>query len=209
MPEEQAPNPVRVIDRRRFQDDGEPRPEEGVGQGGGAVPAPERAPETPADPRDAQLAAQSARIDELTRAYAKLVEDNKAFRSRLEREQARVLEAERVNVVQALLEALDELERAFSAVTGAGAGEGLAGSLKEGVRLTLDLLNRKVAALGAERIETEGKPFDPQTAEAIDAVPVMDAEQDGRVLSEIRSGYRMGGRVLRPARVRVGRLARA
>jgi molecular chaperone GrpE len=40
-------------------------------------------------------------------------------------------------------------------------------------------------------------------------IAVADAEQDGLALVEVRPGYRIGERVLRPARVRVGRLARA
>lgn len=162
------------------------------------------------DPRDAQLAAQAARIDELARAYAKLLEDNKAFRQRLEREQARVLEAERASLAQWLLEATDDLERALSAVAGAGAATGGAlGALEDGVALSLAKLHQRIAALGAERIPVAGRPFDPVVAEAIDTVAVSDLEQDGLVLQEIRSGWRVGERVLRPARVRVGRLARA
>jgi molecular chaperone GrpE len=193
---------VKVTDRRRFTPDGEPI--EKAEEGGG-----ERAA-SGEDPRDALAARQEARIDELTRAYAALVEDNKSFRQRLEREKARVLEAERASVAQALLEAADDLERALAAVTGAGdtGGDALR-SLAEGVRLSLSGLHKRILDLGAERIEVAGRPFDPHVAEAIDTVTVGDAEQDGVVVAEVRSGYRIGERVLRPARVRVGRLARA
>jgi molecular chaperone GrpE len=209
---------VKVTDRRRFTAEGEPLAER---EGPGAAPAPAGAPPDPgegqpaeaggpADPRDAQLAAQAARIDELTRAYAALVEDNKAFRGRLEREKARVVEAERASVAQALLEASDDLERAVAAVSGAAesGGEALQ-NLAEGVRLSLGALQRRIAALGAERIQMAGRPFDPHLAEAVDTVAVADASQDGLVLQEVRAGYRIGDRVLRPSRVRVGRLARA
>ena len=143
----------------------------------------------------------------IQRAYAALVEDNKAFRQRLERERQRVLEAERAEVAQALLEAADDLERALSAVGDAQEGE--LRSLVEGVRLSLGVLQRRIAAVGAERIPVVGLPFDPHVAEAVDAVPIADAAQDGLMLQEVRAGYRLGGRLLRPARVRVGRLARA
>jgi molecular chaperone GrpE len=186
---------VKVNDRRRFTPEGDPlepaEPAQGGPEGGGAE-----------DPR---VAEQAARIDELTRAYAALVEDNKAFRQRLEREKARVLEAERSALAQALLEAADDLERALAAVSGAEA----AGSLAEGVRLSLGTLHQRIARLGAERIPVLGLPFDPHVAEAIDTVTVGDAEQDGRVVQEIAPGWRIGERVLRPARVRVGRVARA
>jgi molecular chaperone GrpE len=195
---------VKVTDRRRFTPEGEPVERE-----------PDVAREADAGPEgggtaggrgeDPRVAEQAARIDELTRAYAALVEDNKAFRQRLEREKARVLEAERVALAQTLLEAADDVERALAAV----GGDEATGPLAEGVRLSLATLHQRIARLGAERIQVLGEPFDPHVAEALDVVTVGDADQDGRVVQEIRAGWRIGDRVLRPARVRVGRLARA
>jgi molecular chaperone GrpE len=204
---------VKVTDRRRFTPDGEPiertegpRDEERAPDPGAPAGEEERA--APGD--DPRLARQEARIDELTRAYAALVEDNKSFRQRLEREKTRVLEAERASVAQALLEAADDLERALAAVTGAGeTGSDALRNLAEGVRLSLSGLHKRILDLGAERIDVAGRPFDPHVAEAVDTIAVADAEQDGLALVEVRPGYRIGERVLRPARVRVGRLARA
>lgn len=208
------PDEVKVVDRRRFRADGEPAEADGSEQAGASAPvggAEEDAPgrSAPGDDRS-RLAAQASRIDELSRAYAALVEDNKAFRGRLERERDRVVEAERASVAQALLEAADDLERALAAVSGAREGQGGAlHTLAEGVRLSLAGLQKRIADLGAERIQVVGERFDPRVAEAIDAVPTHDAAEDDVVVQEVRPGYRIGERVLRPARVRVGRLARA
>lgn len=194
---------VKVVDRRRFRQDGEPLDAPGAG-----APQDEAGPAPGAV--EARLSEQAARIDELTRAYAALVEDNKAFRQRLERERARVIDAERAGVAQTLLEATDDLERALAAASAPGeATDERLGHLIEGVRLSLSVLHQRVAALGAERIPTLGQPFDPHVAEAVDTVPVGDPSQDGLVVQEIRAGYRVGDRVLRPARVRVGKVARA
>jgi molecular chaperone GrpE len=199
----------KVTDRRRFTAEGEPVPE--------AEPARAReepaaqAPSTEAqEDRDRRLADQSARIDELSRAYAALLEDNKAFRQRLERERMRVVESERAAIAQALLEAADDLERALAAVSGAtdGGGDALR-SLVDGVRLSLGGLHKRIADIGAVRISVAGQPFDPRVAEAVDTVPVAAEEQDGLVVQEVRPGWRIGDRILRPARVRVGRIARA
>jgi len=207
---------VKVVDRRRFRADGQP-----VEAEAGAPPAPPagaepiapgaQAPGEPAvpDDRDARLAVQATRIDELSRAYAALVEDNKAFRQRMEREKARVLEAERTGIAQTLLEAADDLERALSAVGSADGKDRTLANLVEGVRLSLAAIHKRIAELGAERIAVAGQPFDPRVAEAVDTVAVADAAQDGLVVQEVRAGYRVGERILRPARVRVGRLARA
>ncbi|HUL58978.1 MAG TPA: nucleotide exchange factor GrpE [Anaeromyxobacteraceae bacterium] len=209
-------NQVKVVDRRRFRPDGGPMEEEAGGPpgptegeaGAGRAAGEERA--VGADPRDAVLAAQAARLDELSRAYAALVEDNKAFRARQERERTRLVEAERASVAQGLLEAADDLERALAAVSGVGGSQGEAlRTLVDGVRLSLGGLRKRIGELGAQRLTVVGEPFDPRFAEAVDTIAVADQEQDGVVLQEVRSGYRIGDRVLRPARVRVGRLARA
>ena len=208
---------VKVTDRRRFDAEGEPlAPGEAgdrapAGQAGaGAERAEPAAGEGGSDPRDERLAEQAARIDELSRAYAALVDDNKAFRQRMEREKVRVIEAERASVAQALLEAADDLERALAAVSGSHDGEGPAvRGLVEGVRLSLGALHKRIAEIGAVRIPVSGQPFDPRVAEAVDTVAVASADQDGLVVQEVRAGWRIGDRVLRPARVRVGRLARA
>jgi molecular chaperone GrpE len=192
---------VKVNDRRRFTPEGDPIP--GADAEAAATPAEAAAPAPAPDPRDATLAQQQARIDELLRALAATVEEGKAARGRMEREKTRVLEAERAQIAQVLLEAVDHLELALGAAGAAG------GPLVDGVRLTLSSLAKKVSELGAERIAVVGHPFDPHLAEAIDLVPVADAAQDDVVVEELRAGYRIGERILRPARVRVGRFARS
>jgi molecular chaperone GrpE len=201
---------VKVVDRRRFSQDGDPiepgpaEPEEGSAasqKSEAQLPAP--------DERDTTIESQAKRIDDLTRAYAALVEDNKGFRSRLERENARVVESERAGLAQVLLEAADDLERALAAVSGAGAQTDTFKTLLDGVRLSLGTLHKRIAELGAQKIPVMGKRFDPRVAEAVDTVPVGDAAQDNVVLHEVTPGYRIGDRVLRPARVRVGQLAQA
>jgi molecular chaperone GrpE len=201
---------VKVTDRRRIRVDG-------GGEGAAEAPRPEAeaaagaSPEAAGtDPRDARLAEQEARIEEVSRAYATLLEDNRSFRARLEREKSRVLDSERGRLAQALLDAADDLERALSAVSGAGEVQGDAvRTLADGVRLSLAGLHKHIADLGAERIPVVGLRFDPRVAEAVDTVPISDEALDEQVLHEVRAGWRIGDRILRPARVRVGRLARA
>lgn len=196
---------VKVTDRRRFTPEGELLPDSIGGPGAGAQDDPSTAP--PPGERDEKLGTQAARIDELMRAYAALVDDNKAFRQRMEREKARVVEAERATIAQALLEASDDLERALASV-GTSSGQALK-MLVEGVQLSLAAIRKRIFELGAERIPVLGLPYDPQVAEAVDMVAVTDASQDGRVVEEVRAGYQIKERVLRPARVRVGRFQKS
>jgi molecular chaperone GrpE len=142
---------------------------------------------------------QAARLDEVLRAYSRLQQEREDFRRRLERERDRVLDVERGNVALVLLEAVDELDRSLAAAPPE------CGAVTEGVRLIRDGLLRRALAGGIQRLEVLGQPFDPAMHEAVDVVSCDRAEDDGRVVEEIRAGYRQGERVLRPARVRVGR----
>lgn len=204
MPEDRADGggervEVKVNDRRRFSPDGEARPED-------AASPPEAT--SPPEERDARLVAAEARVEELLRAYAAQVDEQKAFRARMEREKQRVLDAERAQVAQALLDSMDELERALAAAGAPEPGTPLA-HVVEGVRLSLAAIAKRVAEMGAERLSVVGQPYDPRVAEAVDLVPVSDAARDQVVVDEIRPGYRIGDRILRAARVRVGRLVQA
>jgi molecular chaperone GrpE len=200
---------MKVIDRRRLRPDGE----ENTEADGPAWPDPAAAAPPPAEaPPDlaAQLEAQAARIEELSRAYARQLDDNQAFRQRTEREKERLLEAGKARVVQALLESHDELQRAYRASRAAPGPEAPAlRDLREGVRLTLGGLEKRIAELGVERIEVLGARYDPRLAEAVDLVAVADPARDGTVVEEVLPGWRLGDRVIRPARVRVGQLPRA
>ncbi|MHB8417226.1 MAG: nucleotide exchange factor GrpE [Myxococcales bacterium] len=148
---------------------------------------------------ESRVAEQAARLDEVLRAYSRLQQERDDFRRRLERERDRVLDVERGNVALGLLEAIDELDRSIASAPPECA------AVADGVRLIRDGLSRRVAAGGIQRFEVLGQPFDPAVHEAIDLVSCDRAEDDGRVVEEIRAGYRQGDRVLRPARVRVGR----
>lgn len=204
---------VKVTDRRRFTPTGEPLDDGGAREAElppNAPPPRATAAAGEPDDRDRKVAEQALRIEELSRAYAALLDDNKGFRQRLEREKGRLVEAERASVAQALLETADDLERALAAVSGsADAGSEALRSLVDGVRLSLGTLQKRIGEAGAVRFSVAGQTFDPRVAEAVDTVAVASAEQDGLVVQEIRPGYRIGERILRPARVRVGRLAQA
>ncbi|MFN7131045.1 MAG: nucleotide exchange factor GrpE [Myxococcales bacterium] len=146
-----------------------------------------------------ELEAKGRRVDEVTRAYSALVNEQKEFRGRLEREKDRVLENERGNVALVLLETADELDRALAAASGDE------GPLAQGVRLVRDGLMRRLQSMGIERVSLVGKPFDPNVAEAVDMVAVDDPAKADSVVDEAVPGYRLGNRLLRPARVRVAR----
>ncbi len=202
---------MKVTDRRRLTPEGEDNPQAEATAWPETAPAAGAAPVPAANPDlVAQIEAQAARIDELSRAYARQLDDAQAFRQRQEREKERLVEAEKARVLGVLLEAHDELSRAYRAARVPAGHESQAlHDLREGVRLTLAGLEKRIAELGAQRVEVLGLPYDPRTAEAVDVAVVTDPAHDGVVVEEVRPGWRLGEKVIRPARVRVGQLPRA
>ncbi len=200
----------RVIDRRHHAEPKGPEPlvPSTPEPSGAAVEAeapvlhevPPPPPATPA-PADGEVQRLRTRVDELARAYSRTLEEQKEFRERLKRENERVLANERVEIARALLESVDDLDRCLAAAD--------ASALAEGVRLIRDSLLKRISSLGIERMSLAGQPFDPTLSEAVAMVDVGEAVEDGTVIDEVVAGYRMGERVVRPAKVRVGRLAQA
>lgn len=204
-----------VNDKRRFNPDGTPRTDESApaqDPGAGNDPRAEEAQASKADRTifegeqqlqieklTTELAASRKRVDELARAYKELLADREEFKARLSRERERLLDVERGNVAQALLEAIDELELV---VQGSNDTES---ALFQGVKLIRDSLLNKAQQFGIERLNLVGRPYDPNAAEAADMTITHDEAEDQKVLAELRAGYRLGDRIIRPARVKVAR----
>jgi molecular chaperone GrpE len=201
---EQTLGGLKVNDRRRFDMNGNPRtPEEGQ------APSPAQAQPAQGEPQAKredpegevlrlELEAARRRVDELARALQALERDKEDFKQRLARERDRMLEVERGRVAEVLLEALDDLELCLRAADQSS-------PLAQGVRLIRDGLLAKVQATGVERLEVVGQPFDPNLAEAVDMEITPEADDDQRVVEELRAGYRLKDRVIRPARVKVAK----
>ncbi|GAB4224135.1 MAG: nucleotide exchange factor GrpE [Acidobacteriota bacterium] len=194
---------VRVTDRRRFTPDGQRRDdvdEEGIApvdeQTGPA--RPEMVPRAEAEQWEQRALDAEARIREITDAYRHHKAELDRARERLERDQEmRVQEA----LARSFLRVLDALDGLEMALEHSQEGES---PLAEGVRLVHRKILDALAAEGLERIEVVGKPFDPEIAEAVGTIPVEDEAEVNRVVREVRPGYRLAGRVIRPAQVHVG-----
>jgi len=129
-------------------------------------------------------------LDSLRRLKAEF--DN--FRKRTESERAAQAARASESLVKELLPVLDDLERALEA-----AEQHEEAKLEDGVRLVHRALAGVLARTGLAEIETDGA-FDPHVHEALLAQPVEGAEP-GSVVEVLQKGYRLGDRVLRPARV--------
>jgi molecular chaperone GrpE len=143
--------------------------------------------------RDEEIAALQAERDELFDRLQRLAAEFDNYRKRSAREQAAIVERASERLVKELLPVLDDLGRALEA-----AAEHEEAKLEEGVRLVHRSLADLLQKEGLAEIETDGR-FDPHVHEALLSQP-SDAEE-GSVIEVVQKGYRLGDRVLRPARV--------
>ncbi|MFP2958938.1 nucleotide exchange factor GrpE [Myxococcus sp. 1LA] len=147
----------------------------------------------------AELETLRKKFDTAVRAVQAAEKDREEFKQRVTRERERMLDVERGNVAVTLLEAIDELDRCLS-VSAQDTSP-----LAEGVRMIRDGLLRKVQATGIERLSVVGQPFDPNLAEAADMEITASPDEDQRIVAEMRAGYRLKDRIIRPARVKVAK----
>jgi molecular chaperone GrpE len=140
-----------------------------------------------------QLAALEAERDEHLNDLKRVAAEFENYRKRVLRDQESLVARAHERLVKELLPVLDDLERALAA-----AEEHEEAKLEEGVRLVHRELADALGREGLAEIETNGV-FDPHVHEALLSQPSEAAE--GSVLEVVQKGYRLGDRVLRPARV--------
>ena len=178
---------VKVVNKRVVGDD----PTEGAwAEPPGSADTPDLAHEL------AEARAQSAQhLDDLLRLKAEF----ENFRKRMVKEQTQMVERAASGLVERLLPVLDNFELALIAADRTKDYE----AMVRGVELVYSELIEVLRREGLEPIKAVEAPFDPELHEA-----VMQAEGDGEqlvVVDEMRRGYTLSGRVIRPAMVKVGK----
>src|SRR4051794_14274112 len=154
---------------------------------------PEEVTEQQAEEGGDELAALQAERDELFDRLQRLAAEFDNFRKRNAREQAAFAERANERLVKELIPILDDLGRALEA-----ASEHEEGKVEDGVRLVHRSLADLLQKQGLKEIETDGK-FDPHVHEALLSQP--SEAEEGSVIEVVQKGYRLGDKVLRPARV--------
>jgi len=150
--------------------------------------------------------AQKTQEHETTREQLlRLMADFDNYRKRTTRQHEEARQYAAADLVIALLPGLDNLQRALNA-----AGQDLAPSsarIAEGVSMVLRQLKEALGKVGVREVQTQGLAFDPTRHEAVDIVSV-PATDDGLIVEEVQHGYLLHERLLRPAKVVVGRADR-
>jgi molecular chaperone GrpE len=150
----------------------------------------------------AQVEEKDRKLREYIAAYKKeVVENLEETKRRLAREAEQEQRRTRGELATPMVEVLDALERSMQAAEARPDVE----TLLEGLKRVQALMVQKLAALGLERIETVGQPFDPRLHDAVAVGPVDNPAQHDRVLHEVSAGFTLDGQVVHPARVQVGK----
>lgn len=149
-----------------------------------------------ADNAEARIQELEGRLRTVSAAYRQKEEEISQVRERLQRHYAMAEEIRRGEVVMSLFEPVENLHRSLETVKGHPAEEGL--------RMVYQQFMEALRKLGLEEVSGVGTRFDPNVHEAIATQPVASAEQDGVIQVVFAAGYRIGSRLVRPARVVIG-----
>ena len=152
-------------------------------QAGGAEPQPE----------------QDAALAEARNRYLRLAADFENYRKRVRQEQLDTIQHASAELIARLLPALDDLRSALDHKPA-----GVDAAWARGIELAVRKLEEAMASHGLQPIDSVGSAFDPKLHEAIGHEDAADQPED-MVVSELRRGYRIRDRVLRPSLVKVSR----
>ena len=198
---------IPVEDRRKFTDDGERRD-----GGDGAATQLAQDPASPIilrleeelksererrEAAEGKLVGVQAKFDEMR---VELEKESAEFRQRMQKNNEQRMQQERAEFLASLLPILDNLNLAVQAAENDPGSDGLLG----GVKGTARLFEQTLVSVGAEPIDSVGSMFDPELHEAVELVDCAK-EDDGKVVGEFSKGYKVGDKLLRAARVQVGK----
>jgi molecular chaperone GrpE len=188
QPETEDRPKVKVTDKRRVRADEAAPAEAGAASGPPIEPAGVEG--APIEPTRDEVAEYREHLQRLQAEFAN-------YRKRVLREQTHAIEMAAEPLVRKLLEVLDDFDLALIAAEQKPDFE----KFHRGVELVYAKLQEVLRSEGLERIEAEGKPFDPVQHEAL--MGTSGGEGEPMVGDVFRQGYRLRGRVVRPAGVRV------
>jgi len=140
-------------------------------------------------------------LGEMKDKYIRKVAEFENYKKRSLKERMELIQTAGKEVIVDLLEVLDDCERAEKQLN---ASEDI-DQVKEGVMLVFNKLKSLLTAKGLKPMETVNKDFDPDMHEAIAEIPAPTKEQKGKVIDEIQKGYYLNDKIIRFAKVVVGK----
>lgn len=140
-------------------------------------------------------------VADLKDKYLRLYSDFENYRKRTAKERLDLISTASEDVIKDLIPVVDNFERAFKA----SENEEDASKVREGNLLIFQILLKVLDSKGLKpMVDLIGKPFDPETQEAITQIPAPSEELKGKVIDVIEKGYVLGDKVVRYAKVVTG-----
>jgi molecular chaperone GrpE len=149
-----------------------------------------------------ELKQRAAKADENWERLLRTTADFDNFKKRAAREKQDAIKFANENLLQKLIPVLDTFDMALAA-TQNGKTEAVQ-SLQTGVNMVYQQLRTALLDAGLEEVDATGKPFDPNLHEAVSQQETSDAPE-GQVVQQLRKGYKLRDRLLRPATVIIAR----
>jgi molecular chaperone GrpE len=185
---------------------GEPGTQSERGTPGGGSEGVEDAPRGEEQPRTAEaiaeLKSQAAKAREHWDLLLRTTADFDNFRKRAARERQDAIKFANESLLQKLIPVLDNFDMAIAA--GGDSKDEAVRSLQAGVNMILSQFRTALTEAGLEEIDATGKKFDPNFHEAVSQQETTDVPE-GHVVQQLRKGYKLRERLLRPASVIVAK----
>ena len=156
--------------------------------------------ETKAAEAEAKIADTDAKEAERKNEYLRLMAEFDTFRRRTAEEKLELVKSASADTIKGLLPVLDDCEIALGQLEKTEGNE----AAIEGVQLIFNKLMAFLKTKGLERIEAKGEVFDTELHEAVTLFPAPSEDLKGKVIDVAQTGYTLGGKVLRFAKVIVG-----
>jgi molecular chaperone GrpE len=151
-----------------------------------------------------ELRARAAKSDEHWDRLLRTAADLENFKKRAARERHEAAQSSAAALIQKLLPILDHFEMAQAAAQTAEVSQSGIASLQDGIAMIQQQLKNILTEAGLEEVNANGQPFDPTVHEAVMQKETPDAPE-GQVVQQIRKGYKLRDRLLRPAAVVVAK----
>lgn len=162
----------------------------------------EAAPPTPE--QIAELKTRADRADENWERLLRVTADLENFKKRAAREKQDAIKYATESLIQKLIPVLDNFDMALLAVQSTAAEAGSNQSLQAGIAMIHQQLKSALVEAGLEEVDAAGKPFDPTWHEAVSERETAEVPE-GHVAQQLRKGYKLRDRLLRPATVIVAK----
>ena len=155
--------------------------------------------ESAASPLEAKIAELESEVSEAKSRYVRLAADFDNYKKRSRQEQMETVQHASADLIGRVLPVLDDLHNVLE-----HSPQGLDESWLKGLEMSVRKLEEVLSTHGLAPIEAVGAPFDPKLHEAVGHEESSEHPED-TVISELRRGYRVRDRVVRPALVKVSR----